>query len=81
MGAKFILRGLRSSADYLYERDIAAFNRELAQIETLFLFSGNKYAHVSSSAVRELLKYDACIQNYVPKKICGIINEIKKNKF
>ena len=49
------MRGLRNSADYLYEKDIATFNRELAQVETLFLFADSTYAHISSSAVRELL--------------------------
>ena len=73
------MRGLRNSADYLYEKDIATFNRELAQVETLFLFADSTYAHISSSAVRELLKYNADITGYVPATICDIINKIKSN--
>ena len=42
VGARVLLRGLRNSADYLYEKDIATFNRELAQVETMFLFA-DKY--------------------------------------
>lgn len=79
IGARVLLRGLRNSADYLYEKDIATFNRELAQVETLFLFADSTYAHISSSAVRELLKYNADISGYVPATICDIINKIKSN--
>jgi pantetheine-phosphate adenylyltransferase len=80
VGARVLLRGLRNSADYLYEKDIATFNRELAQVETMFLFADNAYAHISSSAVRELLKYNADITGYVPDKICDIIYKIKSNR-
>ena len=80
VGARVLLRGLRNSADYLYEKDIATFNRELAQVETMFLFADNAYAHISSSAVRELLKYNADITGYVPDEICDIIYKIKSNR-
>lgn len=80
VGARVLLRGLRNSVDYLYEKDIATFNRELAQVETMFLFADNAYAHISSSAVRELLKYNADITGYVPDEICDIIYKIKSNR-
>ena len=80
VGARVLLWGLCNSADYLYEKDIATFNRELAQVETMFLFADNAYAHISSSAVRELLKYNADITGYVPDEICDIIYKIKSNR-
>lgn len=66
MGADAILRGLRSSADYLYERDIAAYNRDLAGVETLFLQAQGADAHISSSGVRELLRFGRDVRDYVP---------------
>ena len=66
MGADAILRGLRSSADYLYERDIAAYNRDLAGVETLFLQARGADAHISSSGVRELLRFGRDVRDYVP---------------
>ena len=75
VGADAIVRGLRNQTDYLYEKDIAAFNRELAGVETLFLLSAGAHAHISSSAVRELMKYNSDLIGYVPAAVRDIINE------
>ncbi|MBR6816373.1 MAG: pantetheine-phosphate adenylyltransferase [Clostridia bacterium] len=75
VGADAIVRGLRNQTDYLYEKDIAAFNRELAGVETLFLLSAGAHAHISSSAVRELMKYNSDLTGYVPAAVRDIINE------
>ena len=75
VGADAIVRGLRNQTDYLYEKDIAAFNRELAGVETLFLLSTGAHAHISSSAVRELMKYNSDLTGYVPAAVRDIINE------
>ena len=75
VGADAIVRGLRNQTDYLYEKDIAAFNRELAGVETVFLLSAGAHAHISSSAVRELMKYNSDLTGYVPAAVRDIINE------
>ncbi len=64
--AHFILRGLRNSLDFQYEKDIAEANRRLApEIETVFLLSSPELAHVSSSLVRELYHHQGNYSDYV----------------
>ncbi len=67
IGAQFILRGIRSTIDFEYEKTIADVNRSLTGIETLFLLSEPQYAHISSSVVRELLHFGKDISSYLPQ--------------
>lgn len=64
-GAHFLLRGVRSVKDFEYERDMAAVNAELG-LETVFLLADPRYAHISSSVVRELASYGRDITPYLP---------------
>lgn len=65
-GATAILRGIRSIADFEYEKTIADLNRDIAGIETLLLFTEPRYAHISSSVVRELLRFGQPVGQFVP---------------
>lgn len=60
-GADALLRGVRSVADFEYERNLADANRAIGGLETLFIISEPQYSFVSSSLVRELIHngYDA----------------------
>ncbi len=69
IGAKFILRGIRSINDFEYEKNIADVNRQISGIDTFILFTEPEYAHVSSSIVRELLSFGKDVSKYVPVKI------------
>ena len=66
VGAQFILRGIRSVLDFEYEKNIADINRALSGIETLILFTEPEYAHISSSMLRELLRYGKDITPFIP---------------
>lgn len=65
-GAQFIIRGVRSTIDFEYERNIADVNRMLTGIDTLLLISEPQYAAISSSVVRELAHFGKEISNYLP---------------
>lgn len=68
--AQFILRGLRSNSDYEYESRIAQINRELApNVETIFMLTDPKYAHVSSSFVREIMTHGGDPSALLPEVI------------
>lgn len=67
-GAKFILRGLRSVKDFEYERDIAAMNQRLGDIETILLLTEPEYQSISSSVVRELIRFRRDVSDFLPKK-------------
>lgn len=54
--AKFILRGIRSVADYEYERNMRNINADLApEVTTYFLMPPHEVADISSSMVKGLV--------------------------
>ena len=65
-GISLILRGVRSIADFEYERNIADINRRLFGIETVLMVADAEFAHISSSLVRELLVYGKDINELLP---------------
>lgn len=66
VGAKAILRGVRTMQDYEYEQQMAEVNRQLTGIETVLLFADPSMAHVSSSIVRELSHFGQDITPFLP---------------
>ena len=66
VGAKYILRGIRSVNDFEYEKAVADLNRTISGIETFVLFTEPQLTHVSSTLVRELLRYGRDISEFVP---------------
>ena len=68
-GAGFILRGLRTVADFEYERTIGDTNRILSGIETVIFFTEATYAHISSTVARELISYGKDISNFLPPNV------------
>ncbi len=66
IGAQFILRGVRNTIDFEYERNIADINRMLTGIDTLLLIRKPQYAAISSSMVRELAHFGKDISKYLP---------------
>ena len=65
VGANFIIRGLRNSQDFEYERSIAHMNNDLSGIETVFLLTDQKYTAISSSIVREIHANGGPIESFV----------------
>jgi len=70
-GSAFIVRGVRNSHDFEYERDIAETNRMLEGVETVLLFSEPALAHISSSMVREISRFGRDISAYIPIPLEG----------
>ncbi len=66
---KFILRGLRNPADFEFEKAIAHTNRDLAPIETVFLLTAASTSYISSSIVREVIKYNGDYTKLVPDSV------------
>lgn len=75
VGADFIIRGLRGSADLEYETTIAEANKKInPDIETIFLLTEPSLRCVSSTVVRDLLKHNCSVEQFVPEKICGEVS-------
>lgn len=67
----FILRGLRTASDFEYERAIAQMNHFLSEkIETVFLLTEAEHTPISSTILREILKHNGDISQFIPKGIC-----------
>lgn len=67
VGATLIVRGIRSVKDFEYEEGIADLNRRLSGLETVLLFTEPELSFVSSTMVRELLKYGKDADRFMPK--------------
>lgn len=65
--ARFILRGIRSVNDFEYEKTIADVNRKLSGVETIILFTEPELTYISSTIVRELLRFGHSVDEFVPK--------------
>ncbi|GAB3654866.1 pantetheine-phosphate adenylyltransferase [Zhihengliuella somnathii] len=68
-GANAIVKGLRSATDYQYEAPMAAMNRHLTGVETVFLLADNQYTHVSSSLIKEVHALGGDISDFVPRTV------------
>lgn len=62
-----LVKGVRNVRDFDYECEIAAANRFAGAADTLFLPAGEEFGSVSSTIVREFLKYGADISKLVPE--------------
>ena len=68
--AQFILRGLRTTQDFTYEQQIAYVNEDLTNaVQSVFVMSDQKNASVSSTIVRDLIRYKGAYQKYIPAHI------------
>lgn len=75
-GATFLIRGIRNMKDYEYEKDIAKMNHALRpQLETIFLLADERYEHISSSLLKEVLAFGGDVSNYLPKVVNEMLNQ------
>ena len=69
-GIHHIVRGVRNMIDFETERSIADANRKLApEIETIIIPTAQEYAHISSTAVRDLLKHGGDTSLFLPPTV------------
>ena len=71
--ADVIVRGLRNSADLLFEMQMAEANRQIGNVETLFISCLPEYSMISSTIVRDCASHGAPIASMVPEEIIGKI--------
>ena len=69
IGVDFIVRGLRSPADFEFEKAIAHTNRHLSTLETVFLLTSSQTSFISSSIVREIIRYEGDYKKLVPNSV------------
>jgi pantetheine-phosphate adenylyltransferase len=69
-GAAYLLRGLRTAADFEFERAIAQVNRVLApDVESVFLLTVPEHSHINSTIVRDIIRSGGDASMFVPVAI------------
>ena len=63
--AQFLIRGLRDSRDFSYERAIAHMNDQMGQVKSVFLLTKPEFGAINSTIVREIYKNGAKIDDFV----------------
>ena len=70
LGIHHIVRGVRNMIDFEAERSIADANRRLApEIETIIIPTAQEFAHISSSAVRDIIKHHGDTSLFIPEGV------------
>ena len=69
IGANYMVRGIRSASDFEYERAIAQINKSMMpEVETIILLSKPEYSAISSTIVRDILRNNGDVSQFVPKE-------------
>ena len=77
-GVHAVLRGLRTVSDFEYEVQMAAANRFMSpQLETFFVMTDGRYSHLSSSLIREILRFGGKVTGMVPPQLETLL-QVKK---
>ena len=68
--ANYILRGLRDSHDFKFEKGIAQMNKDLnKEVETIFIITPPEISHISSSIIRDIIQNGGDVSKFIPKEI------------
>ncbi len=69
IGAAYMIRGIRTVSDFEYEKAIAQMNHALVpEIESIFIVSKPGYSSISSTIVRDILRYNGDVKQFIPKE-------------
>lgn len=69
VGASSMVKGLRGGTDFAYELPMAHMNRHLTGVETLFLSAAPDLQHVSSSLIKEVVRFGGDVSGLVPEPV------------
>ncbi|MBC8188245.1 MAG: pantetheine-phosphate adenylyltransferase [Proteobacteria bacterium] len=76
IGASAIIRGLRMMSDFEYEFEMALMNKHLApKVEIVFFMTSQEYLYVSSSRLKELVRFGASIDEFVPPEVAEALEK------
>jgi pantetheine-phosphate adenylyltransferase len=80
MGARIMLRGLRTLSDMEYEFTMSLTNLALdPEIETVFLMAKEEYSHVSSTLIRQIATFQGDVDKFVPAEVKNaLLSKIRK---
>ena len=75
--AQFLVRGVRNSVDFDAEQQLSLIYRDVSEgaLETVLLIAEPKYQHISSTMVREMIKYGQNLEKYMPLRAAALVKE------
>lgn len=80
-GACALIKGARNGMDFDWEQQMAQINRELCpQLDTVVLPARPEHFHISSTMVREMIRYQQKLDGYVPAGTADILQRIREGK-
>ena len=73
--AQFLVRGVRNSVDFDAEQQLSLIYRDVSDgaLETVLLVAEPKFQHISSTMVREMIKYDQELEKYMPLRAAALV--------
>lgn len=74
-GADVIVKGLRGTADFEYELQMAQMNLQVAGVDTMFIATKPAYSYLSSSLIKEVAKLGGDIESLVPDGVARALKE------
>jgi pantetheine-phosphate adenylyltransferase len=78
INSKYMIRGIRTVSDFEYEKAIAQMNHSLEpDIESIFILSKPGYSSISSTIVRDILRYNGDVSKFVPKEALAFLNPLQ----
>ncbi len=76
IGAEVIIRGVRAMSDFEYEFEMALMNKHLhPDLETVFMMASQQYLYVSSSRLKELVRFGRSVDEFVPAAVAKRLRE------
>jgi len=76
IGAQAIIRGVRAMSDFEYEFEMALMNKHLfADVETVFMMPSQQFMFVSSSRLKELVRFGRDVEEFVPAEVAKQLRE------
>lgn len=73
LGARAILRGLRTFADFEYEFQLALANRRMANVETVFVMASAEISFIRSTMIKEVAALGGDIRSFVPPLVAAAV--------
>ncbi len=67
--ADFIIRGVRTSTDFEFEKAIAQMNRSISPIETIFIMPLPEHSAINSTIIRDIIRNGGDVSAFVPKGV------------
>lgn len=72
--ANFLIRGIRNGMDYDFEETLATFNKEVSNLDTIYVRAG-EIGPINSTMIMDLVRNNADLSRFLPKDIIDVITK------